>query len=241
MTVVAIIQARLGSTRLPGKVLRPLAGASVLAQLARRLGASRRLDRIVVATTTLAGDDLVEREAHRIGLHCFRGSEEDVLARTLGAARQAAADVIVRITADCPLIDGGVVDRVIDGHTLSGCDYASNTIRRTFPRGLDAEAVTRAALERLGRVAPPGPAREHVTWLVHQRPGEFTRLSIEDPVDASDLRWTVDTEDDWRLVDRLYRELDLGRRTRGYREILDHVRANPELAALNAHVEQKAG
>jgi len=239
MRVAAIIQARMGSTRLPGKVLRPLAGSSLIAHIARRLGASARVDRVAVATTTAPADDLVELEAARLGLFCFRGSEEDVLGRYLGAARQLEADVIVRITADCPLIDVGVVDRIVDGRAATGCDYASNTMRRTYPRGLDAEALTRATLEWLDAVAMPGAAREHVTWLVHRRPGQFTRLSIEDDVDGSDLRWTVDTEDDWSLVERLYRDLDLAHREVPYRAILAHVRANPALGLINAHVEQK--
>jgi len=238
-TVVAIVQARMGSTRLPGKVLRPLAGCSLIAHMARRLSSSRRLSGIVIATTVDQRDDAIEREAAHLGLDCFRGSEQDVLGRYVGAAARTDAAVIVRVTADCPLIDAEVVDRIVDGIAVTGCDYASNTIHRTYPRGLDAEAVTRSALERLHAAAQPGPAREHVTWLVHQQPGAFTRLSIEDTGDNSDLRWTVDTEADWRLVERLAEELDLGRRTPPYREILAHVRARPELTRLNAHVQQK--
>jgi len=237
---VAIVQARMGSTRLPGKVLRPLAGDSLIGHIARRLGKSRRIDRVVVATTVDRRDDAIEREASRHGLFCFRGSEEDVLGRYAGAARRSGAEVIVRVTADCPLIDATVVDRILESRDLSSCDYASNTIRRTYPRGLDAEALTRSALERLDEMAQPGPAREHVTWLVHQRRGEFSRLSVEDLTDNSDLRWTVDTEEDWRLVDRIYRDLDLARRDVPYHDVLAHARAHPEIGKLNAHVEQKA-
>ena len=238
--VVAVVQARMGSTRLPGKVLRSLRGRSLISHIAHRLGASRTVDQVVIATTVEARDDAIAVEAIDLGLACFRGAEEDVLDRMLGAARQAEAEVVVRITADCPLIDGGVVDRVVDGLTASRCDYASNTIRRTYPRGLDAEAVTRAALERVNAIAPPGPAREHVTWLIHQQPERFSRLSVEDASDNSDLRWTVDTEEDWQVVDRLVADLDLARMARPYRDILAHARAHPELARLNAHVEQKS-
>jgi len=240
MTVAAIVQARMGSTRLPGKVLRPLAGSSPIALIARRLASSQRIDRIAIATTMERQDDVIEVEAARLGLFCFRGSQHDVLGRYLGASRRLGADVIVRITGDCPLIDAAVVDRIVDSQALAGCDYASNTIRRTYPRGLEAEAVTSEALERLGATAPPGPAREHVTWLVHQRPGQFSRRSVEDVCDNSDLRWTVDTQDDWLLIERLYQDLDLAHSLLPYADIVAHVRAHPEISKLNAHVEQKA-
>jgi spore coat polysaccharide biosynthesis protein SpsF len=240
MNVAVIVQARMGSTRLPGKVLRPLVGRSLIAHIARRLASCRLVDRVAVATTTDPRDDAVEREANQLGLFCFRGSEEDVLDRYLGAARRLDARAIVRVTADCPLIDAGVVDRIVESRALSGCDYASNTIRRTYPRGLDAEVLTRETLERLARAAPPGPAREHVTWLVHQRPAEYSRLSVEDVDDNADLRWTVDTDEDWQLVERLYIDLRLAERALPYREILAHARAHPELGRINAQVEQKA-
>jgi spore coat polysaccharide biosynthesis protein SpsF len=237
--VTAIVQARMGSTRLPGKVLRRLAGQPLLAHLVRRLGGCRRLDRVIIATTVDPADDAIEALTRSLGLGCFRGSEEDVLSRYAGAAAEAGADVIVRITSDCPLIDPEVVDSVVARLARGDCDYASNTIRRTYPRGLDTEALTRATLDRLQVIAEPGPAREHVTWLVHRRTDEFRIASVEDEIDSSDLRWTVDTDDDWRLVDRLYRELDLGARVLPYHEMLAHVRAHPELALINAHVEQK--
>ena len=241
MIVAAIVQARMGSTRLPGKVLRALGGRSVLAQLVSRLDACRRIDRIVIATTGAELDDAIATEAARLAVDCFRGSEEDVLSRYAAAAATSRADAIVRITADCPLIDPEVVDAVVDRLEAAGCDYASNTIRRTYPRGLDAEALTRPALDRLDALATePGPAREHVTWLIHRLPGAFTCSSVEDGSDNSDLRWTIDTEDDWRLVERLYRELDLDQRLVPYRAILAHVRGHPELTRINAHVEQKA-
>jgi spore coat polysaccharide biosynthesis protein SpsF len=241
MMVAAIVQARMGSTRLPGKVLRALGRRTALGQLVHRLRACHLIDRVVIATTDRDADDAIAAEAARLAIDCFRGSEEDVLSRYAGAAAASRADAIVRITADCPLIDPEVVDAVIDRLQAAGCEYASNTIRRTFPRGLDAEAFTRPALERLDALATgPGPGREHVTWLVHHRPGVFTCSSVEDTADNSDLRWTVDTEDDWRLVERLYRELALDERLVPYRGILAHVRANPGLARINAHVDQKA-
>jgi spore coat polysaccharide biosynthesis protein SpsF len=241
MRVIAIVQARMGSTRLPGKVLAELGGATMLGQVVRRLRTARRLDEVVVATTTLAADDAVVREAGRLGAGVHRGPEHDVLARYVGAARSYRADAIVRVTADCPLIDGGVVDRVIDALT-DDVDYASNTHLRRYPRGLDAEAVHRDALDRIGRLARSTAAREHVTAFVVEQPALFRVAQVvpdEPGRDDADLRWTVDTEADLATVRGLYAALGLGDATAGYRDIVAAVRARPELAAGNAHVVQK--
>lgn len=241
MKRVLIVQARMTSTRLPGKVLMDLAGRPMLAQELARLKRCRRVDEIVVATTTNATDDPVQALAEREGVHCFRGSEADVLSRYAGAAREAKADLIVRVTADCPLIDPEITDRVIAKLEDSpGADYASNVVRRTFPRGLDAEAFTHDALEKAAREARSKPAREHVTYFILQEhPERFKIIPIADTQDNSDLRWTVDATEDLELVRRLYAELDLSRQTLPYRKILEYVRARPELSAINAPVSQK--
>src|SRR5262245_50398510 len=145
MRVVAIIQARMGSTRLLGKVLTELGGATMLAQVVRRVREAGRITETVVATTTGADDDAVVREAGRLGAGVHRGSPTDVLSRFVGASRSYRADVIVRVTADCPLLDGGVIDRVVNMLEPT-IDYASNTCDRTFPRGLDVEALHRDTL-----------------------------------------------------------------------------------------------
>ncbi|MDE2040063.1 MAG: glycosyltransferase family protein [Elusimicrobia bacterium] len=238
MRRVVIVQARMTSTRLPGKVLMDLQGRPMLAQQLRRLRLCRSADALMIACTRNPADDPVAELARRERLECWRGSEEDVLSRYAGAARKAAADVIVRVTADCPLIDPEIVDLVI--RKLDGRDYASNVLRRTYPRGLDAEALTRETLERLDREATSAPAREHVTYhILRERPQAFTRGSVEDSADNSDLRWTVDTAEDLELARRLYAALDLGSSEVPYAEILAYARAHPELAALNAHIAQK--
>ena len=240
MRVIAIVQARMGSSRLPGKVLAELGGATMLAQVVRRLRTARRLDEIVVATTSTAADDAVVREAGRLGAGVHRGAEHDVLARYLGAARSYRADAIVRVTADCPLIDGAVVDRVI-GALADDVDYASNTVVRRYPRGLDAEALHRDTLERIGRMARTPAAREHVTALVREQPAWFCTADVvpASDVDDSDLRWTVDTDADLAMARGLYDALGLADAAIGYRDVVAAVRARPELAALNAHVIQK--
>jgi spore coat polysaccharide biosynthesis protein SpsF len=240
MTVrtVAIVQARMGSTRLPGKVLADIAGATMLARVVRRLRDARRPSEIVVATSTGAEDDAVVVETERLGAGVHRGSGSDVLARFLGAARAFAADVIVRVTADCPLLDPGVVDRVIAALTEE-VDYASNTHDRSFPRGLDVEAMHRDTLERIARLGTSAAAREHVTAFVMEQPALFRIAQVGADDDDSDLRWTVDTADDLAMVRRLYAELGLADAARPYREIVAAVRARPELSAGNAHVRQK--
>jgi spore coat polysaccharide biosynthesis protein SpsF len=237
---VGIVQARMTSTRLPGKVLALVCGRPMLAQQLRRLRASRNLDEIVVATTVNAIDDPVVEVASDEGVASYRGDEHDVLDRYLGAARASKAELVVRVTADCPLIDAEVTDLVVAAACEPGCDYASNVIRRTFPRGLDVEAFHVDVLERLARLAKSVPAREHVTYFLHrERPDLFLVRGVTDDEDHSDLRWTVDTDADLRLVRSVYDLAGLGERQVPYRELVRLVRSHPELVAMNADVVQK--
>ena len=237
MKRVMIVQARAASTRLPGKVLTDLAGRPMLIQQLLRLSECRQVDEIVVATTTDAQDEPVALLARQAAVRVFRGSTEDVLSRFVGAAQEARAEVVVRVTADCPLIDPEVCDRVIIElvEHRSECDYASNVIRRSFPRGLDTEAMFIDVLLRMDRLARSTPAREHVTVVPRsERPRLFMCRDVVDETNNSDLRWTVDTPDDLRMVRLLFEELNLGKRRVPYHEILAYVRARPELSAINA-------
>ncbi len=237
MKRVIIIQARMTSTRLPGKVLMPVCGQPMLAQQIRRLKQCRRMDQLVIATTTNLTDDQVVELARREGVGWFRGSEDDVLGRFVGAALQERADLVVRVTADCPLIDPWVTDQVIQelAEHSTDCDYVCNFLPRTFPRGLDVEAFFTDVLLRVDRLGQSPTAREHVTTLIYsERPELFLRRQVVDRQDNSDLRWTVDTEVDLRLVRVLYEALGLDVRVAPYQEVLAHVRAHPELAVLNA-------
>jgi spore coat polysaccharide biosynthesis protein SpsF len=198
----------MGSSRLPGKVLMDLGGRPLLAQLLGRLRRAQRLDEVVVATSDLARDDPVAALAEAEGVRAVRGDERDVLARMTSAARESRADAVVRVTADCPLIDPGVVDRVVAEllEHPDGADYASNILRRTYPRGLDAEALWTDVLVRAARLGRSPEAREHVTWFLYrERPDLFLLRSVEDGDPATaDLDWSVDTAADLELLRRLW-------------------------------------
>ena len=240
MRVVAIVQARTGSTRLPRKVLLDLAGAPVLERVISRLRRCDHLNEVVVATTDLPGDDVLADLCRRRAWPFSRGSEQDVLDRYYQAARAHAADVVVRITSDCPLIEPVVVDRVVQEflRRQPGVDYASNiNPTRTYPRGLDTEVFSFAALERSWREDRRPASREHVTPYIYNNPDLFTPHCVEHPEDFSHLRWTVDTPEDMELVRRIYQALG------GDGFTWDQVRAlldeHPQWLELNRHVEQK--
>ncbi len=179
MRTVAIIQARTGSTRLPGKVLRDIGGATMLARVVRRVKRARRVDEVVVATTTEAADDAVVAECAKIGAGVFRGSELDVLGRYYRAACAAQAEVVVRITSDCPLIDPELVDRVIDARAAHDVDYVSNSLEKTYPRGVDAEAMTFAALASAYLLTSPN--------VQSGSPGRFGICTTSPP--SNSTRW----------------------------------------------------
>lgn len=229
MKRVMIVQARTGSTRLPGKVLVELAGRPMLVQQLRRVKRCNRIDELVVATTTCESDDRIVALVRAEGVGWFRGSENDVLGRYAAAARETKADLVVRVTADCPLIDPEESDRVVAEieNGREQYDYASNVIQRTFPRGLDTEALFADTLFRIDRLARSTAAREHVThFILAERPSLFCLRSITDQEDNSDLRWTVDDEEDLRRVRRLYADLGLDSRVAGYREMLSYARTH---------------
>ena len=241
MKRVAIIQARMGSARLPGKILEDIGGRSMVERVVARVRASEVIDEVIVATTTRPEDDAVVTAAKKAEVGSFRGSSDDVLARFAAAALDASADLVIRITADCPLLDPVVVAHVVRALEADPpCDYASNVLERTYPRGLDVEALYGDALARAARLARSAQAREHVTWFVYgERPDLWTLRSVTDETDNSDLRWTVDTQEDLQLVRRLYQDLGLGDRDVGHRAVVAHVRAHPELVAANQHVRQR--
>ena len=228
----------MGSTRLPGKVLMDLGGQSVLSRVVRRLARAKLLQQIVVATSVAPADDAIMAACLRLQVPCFRGSEGDVLDRYYQTARDWPSDAVVRITADCPLIDPEVVDQTIGMFLSSGADYTSNVTPRTYPRGLDTEVFTVAGLERCWREAREPHQREHVTPFFYECPGRFRISSLSGPEDYSRYRLTLDTPEDLQLLRAVYASFD-NRDTVSWQEVVGLLERRPDLAALNSHVAQK--
>lgn len=205
---VAILQARMSSTRLPGKVLRPLAGRPMIERQIERLRRCTTLERLIVATSVEPSDDPLADHLTSLGVDLFRGSLTDVLDRYLGAAR--AFDVrgqVVRLTADCPLADPEVIDACVRLHANLGVDYVSNGRRRTYPHGLDVEAFDITALAAAAAEASDPYDREHVTPFIYRNPQRFSLGALTQEIDESALRWTVDTPEDYAFVERVYAAL----------------------------------
>lgn len=207
MRIVAIIQARMGSTRLPGKILKKVNGRSLLSYQLERLQQSNYINDLVIATTIDEKDDLIVEFCKKNNILWFRGSEEDVLARYYETAKTFKADVIVRITSDCPIIDVQVVDKTIWNFMDNNFEYVSNTVERTYPRGLDTEVFTFAALEKAYNEATLARDREHVTAYFYTNPDVFKVGSVQNEVDYSKYRWTVDTEEDFQLIKNIIEKL----------------------------------
>ena len=227
----------MGSTRLPGKVLLDRAGEPRLARVVRRVRRARRVDEVLVATTTEPHDDALAALCAERGWRCFRGSETDVLDRYYQAAKARTAHVVVRITSDCPLIDPAVIDSAITGLELQQADYCANVVRRTYPRGLDVEAFSFAALETAWQADARPDWREHVTQFIVQNPDRFALTNLSSDDDHSDLRWTVDTPEDFELMGKIYGHF--GHDEFSWREVLALLAEHPHWSEINRHIEQK--
>ncbi|MGW0802032.1 cytidylyltransferase domain-containing protein [Nonomuraea sp. NPDC002799] len=239
MRIVGIIQARMGSTRLPGKVLRELGDHSVLGWVVRAAREAHVLDDLVVATTTEAADDAVAAECRELGVACHRGPVDDVLTRFMEAMAGRRADAVMRFTADCPLLDPAVIrEAALVFRAVRRLDYLSTGLARTLPRGLDVEIASRPALERADAEAT-GFHRTHVTSYLYEHPGDARLLGLAYQPVAADLRVTLDTEDDWRVISRVVADLG-GDRCLPVRTLVSWLRLRPEVSGLNAHVRQKA-
>jgi spore coat polysaccharide biosynthesis protein SpsF len=245
MHVAAVVQARMGSTRLPGKVMLSLGGDPVITHVVRRLDAAELVDDVVVATSTASRDDIVARYAARAGATVHRGSETDVLSRMHAAAVEAGADVVVRATGDDPLLSPALTDTLVEA-VRDGADYAANTIERTFPQGLVLEAVSRESFDRVERLSTEPHQREHVTQYYLEHPDEFVRTNVtwpdvydwEPPLGRGEVRLALDEADDYELLSAVYDGTAVdGRGIVPLRSALEYV-AEHDLAGLNRSVQQ---
>jgi spore coat polysaccharide biosynthesis protein SpsF len=238
---LAIIQARLTSTRLPGKVLSDICGEPMLMRQISRVRTATRIDQVVVATSNDATDDPIADFCRANAVEVYRGNLEDVLDRFRGAACAFSGDIVVRLTGDCPLADPIVIDRVIEAFEAAGYDYASNILRPTFPDGLDVEVMSRSTLERAWKDARLPSEREHVTPYVYKHPEVFRLLGVENPRDLSALRWTVDNAADLAFVRRVYASLLPRGPGFGMDDVLALLAEQPDLAAINAGIRRNEG
>lgn len=251
MKVVAIIQARMGSTRLPGKVLKPILGKPMLWYIVQRLRSVSRIDEVVVATSEKEENDAIRIFCTKNNIICFSGDEADVLDRFYKAAKEQHADVLLRITADCPLVDPALVHNVLEEFFTKGYDYmgvATGAGAATkefdgfrFPDGLDTEVFTFTCLQTAWKEAKSQPEREHVTLFIWKRPEQFTLGSYKSTVDYSRMRWTVDTQEDFEFVHTIYRELYPTKPSFGMEDVLRFLNNHPSLLRKNEHFIGKEG
>jgi perosamine synthetase len=238
---VAIIQARMASTRLPGKILLPMMDKTMLEQIIRRVRSAGRIDSVVVATTDNRLDDIVEKLCRDKGVECFRADEENVLERFYLCARQYQAEIIVRITADDPLKDPEIIAKALELFEAGDYDYVSNTLEPTYPEGLDIEVFSRHALEKAYLEAGLKSEKEHVTPYIYKNPDRFKLLNFKNDTDLSKLRWTVDSPEDYLFVQSVYEEL-YGKPNEIFRmeEVCELLRKKPYLQEMNrGHVRNE--
>jgi len=238
MNIVAIIQARMSSTRFPGKVLKKIGGKPMLWYVVSRTRTAKKIRDVVVATSIDPLDDLIENFCKSNKIKYFRGDLDNVLKRYYDTAKKFNADVIVRVTSDCPLIDGKLIDEGLKEFIGGDYDYLSSTVERTFPRGFDFEILKFSALENAYKNAAEEPEKEHVTpYIWRNHPEQFKICKITRPVDKSGFRVTVDTPEDLNVIKILIAKYGADKKT--VDEIIEILDNHPEISQLNAHIEQK--
>ncbi|MEB3205590.1 MAG: glycosyltransferase family protein [Candidatus Sericytochromatia bacterium] len=238
---IALLQARMSSQRLPGKVLKHILGVPMLGRHLERLARCRSLDRLIVATSTDASDDPLVAWCQNEGHTVYRGPLEDVLTRYMHAAEAHAASWVIRLTGDCPLADPGLIDRTVDGAVHANRDYFSNIEPRTWPVGMDVEVIRMDALRSAFREATRPSDREHVTPFLRRQPERFSHGVLRAPRDLSGLRLTVDEPQDFELVCRIYAALLPERPTFDLNDILNLLEAHPDWLALNGGILHHEG
>lgn len=240
MKVLAVIQARFSSARLPGKVLAPILGKPMLQCMIERVQRSGVVDEVVVATSVESSDDELEKLCLDIGVQCHRGSLDDVLTRFVSAVSSVGADHVVRLTGDCPLMDAEVIDKTVQTYLDGDYDYVSNVSPPTFPDGLDVEVFSVEALETAGKLADKGSEREHVTPYIRNHPDLFRLGSFTGEQDLSSKRWTVDEPADLEFVRSVFLHLS-DKSVFGYRDVVELLESRPELEMINAGFVRNEG
>jgi spore coat polysaccharide biosynthesis protein SpsF len=238
--ILAILQARVSSIRLPGKVLKPILGRPMLAMQIERLGRMRGVDELIVATSQDSSDNPTEMLCHEMGVRCFRGSLDDVLDRYYLAAKAYSPEHVVRLTGDCPLADRELIGRVLDFHLACDYDYTSNALTPSFPHGLDVEAIRFGCLVQAWTEATLPSHREHVTPFIYENPHRFKLGSYTNNLDLSWLRWTVDESADLDLVTHLYEALYPKKPDFTTDDILAYLEEHPHLKTANTRTRQNS-
>jgi len=241
MKIAAIIEARMTSSRLPGKIVRPIMGRPTLELLIERLLRSRYLNSIVIATTSNDTDDATENLAKRLRVGCYRGSEDDVLDRVLKAAQTYNIDVIVEITGDCPLIDPAVIDKLLAIYLEGDYDFVANTLKETYPNGLDTRIFSRKILEDVAELTQDPVDHEHVSLYIFEHPERYNLFNMESnlPEKFWGARLTVDTIEDFEVISRIFEELYPKKPAFSLEDIINLLERRPELLEINREIKQK--
>jgi len=236
--IAAIIQARTGSTRLPNKVFKNLCAKPLIWHVVNRLKISKKIDKIILATTTNINDDKLEDWAIENKLDYFRGDESDVLDRFYQTASVFQVDTIVRITADDPFKDASVIDRVVDLFERESLDFGYNNNPPSFPEGLDTEVFSYNALEKAAKNAIDKFDREHVTQYFYKNAAVFKQACLQHVMDISYLRWTIDTQKDWEMTEIVYNRLFQKNNYFDMYDILELLQQEPEISSINSNVKR---
>lgn len=239
LKVVAIIQARMGSKRLPGKILAPVAGEPLLAHIVNRISPAKLIDQLIVATTQSPNDNDVEKLMNKLNVPCFRGSEEDCLDRFYQAAKKYGADIIVRLTGDNPLIDSEFVDWMIEQYLLFSppYDYIDSALSKTFPVGLSVEIFSFLALTKAWKEEKNIQLREHVTPFIYRQPNLFRIKCLVNPINYSHMRWTMDTPQDLVFIRHIFDHF--GHDQFSWRDVIALLEEHPKWLEINQNIEQK--
>jgi spore coat polysaccharide biosynthesis protein SpsF len=241
--IVGIIQARTGSSRLPGKILMKAAGKTLLEHMIERISNSKKLDKIVIATTTKKTDDVIVAIADKLKIGCFRGSEDDVLDRYYNASEKYGADTVVRLCSDCPLLDGNIIDTVLEDYFAGGYDYASNLVPlpRTYPDGLSVEVFSSELLTETQFNAKKPSEREHVTFYMWGQPEKYKIHRTEYKTDMSKYRFNIDYHEDYLLLEKIFEHFYPKNKNFLFEDVIKWLEENPEIFKLNGMIEPNLG